>query len=122
MSEGYTTDFEFHGETFVAPLEPIEFRLVSEDYINSREVVTTRQTDHAQHTPLPAPWSRTSQWIYAATERPFGELFEPTISGAKVDITPEVKPSPLQDMNPYNLYHVNTLRVEALPWDETLIG
>jgi hypothetical protein len=122
MSTALAPDLEFHGEEFRPPFEPIELRLVDETYLNHREIVATRQTDHAMLTSLPAPGTRSSQMTYAYTERPFGLGQDPTISGMKVDIDPLVKPSPLQDQNPYDLYHVNTLRIEAEPWDTDLIG
>lgn len=115
-------DITYGFEDFVEIEEVPEQRLVSERYVNERNLVVTRQTDHEQLQPLPAPGTRASKHTYAFTERPT-EAFDPTISGERnTPMSPHVRPSPLQDMTPFDVYHVNTLRVEAEPWDAELIG
>lgn len=109
-------------EDFVEEIEPLNFRLVSERYVNERNLIRARQTDHEQLQPLPAPGTRAARHTYAFTERPT-EAFDPTISGERnTPVSPHVRPAPLQDMRPHDVYHVNTLRVEAEPWDTDLIG
>lgn len=102
-------------------VEPITARLVSETYYNDRNPILARQTDHEMLQPLPAPAARVAQQTYASTERPWG-YHDPTIYGDKVDIEPGARPDPLQDMDAFDRYHTNTFRIEAEPWDETLIG
>lgn len=108
-----TAEFELRREPFID-------KLVSEDYVNERFRQIARQTDHAMLTPLPAPAARDAQFTYAATERPWG-YHDPSLTGAKVDIDPVARFDPLQDMNAYEAYHVNTFRIEPEPWDADLI-
>lgn len=114
-------ELTYADEAFRPPREPIGSVLVSERHVNERDLVVTRQTDHAQLTPLPAPGARASQMTYVFTERPT-ETFDPTLTGQKTAVDNLIYLAPLQDQNPYESYHVNTLRIEPTPWDEELIG
>lgn len=110
-----------HAEQYVPRSEPMVHRLVSETVTNVRERILAKQTDHASLQPLPAPRGRIARMVYAFTERPWG-FQSPVIDGTKVDIDPGVRHDALQEMGPINSHHVNTLRVEADPWDTNLIG
>jgi len=109
-----------HEEGFTPPREPIVERLISETYRNERGLTLARATDHEMLQPLPAAGCRPSQATVASTERPWG-ITDPTNSGGKVNVDPKARLAPLQDQQAYNVYHANTFRLEAEPWDIDLV-
>jgi hypothetical protein len=110
-----------HGDMFEPAREPHTDKLLSEKMVNSRLDVHTLVTDHDMLQPLAAPPTRIGQWQYAFTDGPV-EIFDPIADGAKVDARVGYTINELQDQLAIDSWQMNTLRLEAEPWDERLVG